>query len=625
MSMFNDISWSDDNEQECESITASRFPPGRWSLLGPGSEKKWYSTHEDRPKGEWDRVAELMMIKFGESWHPVFRPRVHCLKERLKAKEVVSIQFCADGDTIETVFRTIVSVNQLSIYGAVADLCEDYKACHVGTERLVLAGQSDPLFEPVSLLTKTPTPSTDDPVQEGRLSQQNRGIKICTDAGFLTTVGVGQYFTTKDTEEFSQFTESVACREYTLPRDGKSSDPRGGIRGNTKIGPVLEVTTSYLQGKYGVEIRIESMHKDHSHSWVWISHGLNLEQQRGRRQRARNLWDEVRRICVEDECTCFSEPIKGQSKTTKTFSACSSTRTVPVCERSLTDIEPETYSPIAYPMSKRLSTLLRHGHLPREEDGAIAFCRLKDYLRNEFEHSQHWSDEMRKSRIATRTDFNIVPIHEEKKFFTSELFKIIQDAIPLILHNKTMYKFRKFSPNTFFSTSDVRSICTPSQIQDWYQEDKFSAQRNGILYVCGSYEQRAQRSEWHWPGSTTSCMAPTESGKYIKTRRVGGWHQTCSTERISIILHATLPAQCIPKAILRRKLEKSCTRKFLRHLDLLQRFPLRIIGWKNWIGWTLCNNSKVPNKSNPNPKPNFQARWDLWVDNQPVCSHSARK
>ena len=108
-----------------------------------------------------------------------------------------------------------------------------------------------------------------------RLSQQNRVIKICTGAGFLTTVEVGQYFMTKDTEKFSQFTESVACRVYTLPRDEKSSDPKGWIRGNTKIGPVLEVTTSYLQGKYMVEIRIESVNKDNSHSWVRISHGLN--------------------------------------------------------------------------------------------------------------------------------------------------------------------------------------------------------------------------------------------------------------------------------------------------------------------------------------------------------------
>ena len=41
-----------------------------------------------------------------------------------------------------------------------------------------------------------------------------------------------------------------------------STFPKGWIRVNTKIGPVLEVTTSYLQGKYGVEIRIESVNKD---------------------------------------------------------------------------------------------------------------------------------------------------------------------------------------------------------------------------------------------------------------------------------------------------------------------------------------------------------------------------
>ena len=80
---------------------------------------------------------------------------------------------------------------------------------------------------------------------------------------------------TRDTEEFSQFTEPVTCREYTLPRDEKSSDPKVWIQGNTKIGPVLEVTTSYLQGKHGVEIRNESVNKDNSHSWVRISHGLN--------------------------------------------------------------------------------------------------------------------------------------------------------------------------------------------------------------------------------------------------------------------------------------------------------------------------------------------------------------
>ena len=51
-------------------------------------------------------------------------------------------------------------------------------------------------------------------------------------------------------------------------------------------------------------------------------------------------------------------------------------------------------------MSKRLTALLRHGHLPREEDGAVEFWRLKDRLRNEFENSQYCSDERWKSKLA---------------------------------------------------------------------------------------------------------------------------------------------------------------------------------------------------------------------------------
>ena len=66
-------------------------------------------------------------------------------------------------------------------------------------------------------------------------------IKNCTDAGFLTTVDVGQFFMIKDTEQFSRITDSVACREYILTRCEKSSDPKVWIGGNTKIGSVWEL------------------------------------------------------------------------------------------------------------------------------------------------------------------------------------------------------------------------------------------------------------------------------------------------------------------------------------------------------------------------------------------------
>ena len=40
-----------------------------------------------------------------------------------------------------------------------------------------------------------------------------------------------------------------------------------------RIGPVLEVTTSFRHFKYGIEIRIWSVNQDNSQSWVRISYG----------------------------------------------------------------------------------------------------------------------------------------------------------------------------------------------------------------------------------------------------------------------------------------------------------------------------------------------------------------
>ena len=176
------------------------------------------------------------MLTFAESKHPVFRSTSPLSRGLLKSKGggKLSIHFCADGETVETVFRTVISVNQLSIYGAVSDMCEECNTCHDRTGRLVVAGQSNPLFVPGVL--KTHIPLTDDLAQEEdllqryqerieKLSQQDRVIKFCIDAGFVTTVEVGQYFMTKDTEEFLQFAEPVTCRENTLPRGEKLSEP----------------------------------------------------------------------------------------------------------------------------------------------------------------------------------------------------------------------------------------------------------------------------------------------------------------------------------------------------------------------------------------------------------------
>ena len=243
MSMFNDISCgSKDNEQEClanaklVSLYARRFGAGQWSFIGPGSEKKWYCISEDSPQGVWVNIAERMFVEFAESGCPIFRATSPLSRGQLKSKGhgKLSIHFAADLETIETIFRTIITV-KLSLYGAVAEMCEEYESLHERTGRPVVMEQSSSSLVLSVIKTEVPL-DLDDPVNQDlllqqcgerieKLSQQDRLSKFCMDAGFLNVVEIGQPFKTKDTADLSQF-HAVACREYTLQREEEASQPK---------------------------------------------------------------------------------------------------------------------------------------------------------------------------------------------------------------------------------------------------------------------------------------------------------------------------------------------------------------------------------------------------------------
>ena len=209
--------------------------------------------------------------------------QLHCPGVISKAKDTENCRYILlqiKKQLRPTIFRIIVFANQLSLYGAVANMCEECESFHDRSGQPdVVMGQSIVLSEiKTEIFLENDIPSHQNLLlqrYEERielLSQENKVSKFCMDAGFIHVVEIGQYFMTKDTEE--QFF-AVACREYTLPKEDGSSQSRGWIQGNTRIGPVLEITTSYMCGKYGVEIRIWSLSKDNSQSWVRISHGSN--------------------------------------------------------------------------------------------------------------------------------------------------------------------------------------------------------------------------------------------------------------------------------------------------------------------------------------------------------------
>ena len=228
MSMFNDISCDrKDNKDECLAnaevvkVLARKFGVGQWSFIGPGSEKKWYSA-ENSPQGAWDNIAEEMLLEFAESGHPTFRATTPLSRGQLKNKGhgKLSIHFAADEYTIETIFRIILSVNQLSVYGAVAAICEEFENHQDGSrEPEILMGQSIVLGEIKAEVLLQNENSLNHQIlwqqyieRIESLSPESKVSRFCKEAGFMRIVEVGQYFVTKDTGDFRQF-QSVACRK----------------------------------------------------------------------------------------------------------------------------------------------------------------------------------------------------------------------------------------------------------------------------------------------------------------------------------------------------------------------------------------------------------------------------
>ena len=191
MSMYNDTVWRDrGNTEKCimNSVTvancARRFLLGRWSFSGLGSEKKWCGTCWDKPDGDWDKTAELMMLNFEESGHPIFRATSALERGELRsnAKGKKSIHFNGCKETIELILRTLLSVNQLCIYGAVvagkSAANEDLESMDIPTEL--------PVSDPSANAELQGNLLQDYDIKFEQLSEDQRLSKLCSDAALKT-------------------------------------------------------------------------------------------------------------------------------------------------------------------------------------------------------------------------------------------------------------------------------------------------------------------------------------------------------------------------------------------------------------------------------------------------------
>ena len=326
------------------------------------------------------------------------------------------------------------------------------------------------------------------------------------------------------------------------------------------------------------------------------------------------------KIRVENECSCFCEPIKGQSKTTETYSCrpihknfTHRRKQVDWCwARRLFSNRLPNVNTTEYSSSSWSSTSRR-----RWSDWILEINRLSSERSWAISTLVWWKSRRVHKQKAEETskDFNVVLIHQDQKFFISELFKVIQDAISLILHD--------IDSDQFLRVQLSHRMCNQLTLHHEFRIDtrrtNFEHKTDGILHVCRPNEQGTQRSGCNQPECTASCLVQTKSMEETSKHGVLGWHQTGSKRKdSSSIKHNRTQSSFtthfqlfVSRRLSWWNLKKSYPRKYMRHLDLLQRFPLTTIGWKNWIQ-KLLEARKTPNESNQRPKIQLLEQGDLF-------------
>ena len=209
---------------------------------------------------------------------------------------------------------------------------------------------------------------------------------------------------------------------------------------------------------------------------------------------------------------------------------------------------------------------------------------------------------------AIGKDFNTVLTGQDKKFFTSELFKVIQDAIPLILHCRTMCQFR----NNFFEyiyhigcAVSFHSITNSGLIAGGQNS---SRERQTVFFTAVNPMNKDHRDpqeldvtkprlashkqKWEVHQDTVYWvdiqLAQRKGLKFYQTR--------CN----AIILYDTLPAHCISKVVVMESGEIKYEKVYVS-----PRPPRKISFQDNWmkeLDSEVAGSSKDTQRIQPKPK-----------------------
>ena len=200
------------------------------------------------------------------------------------------------------------------------------------------------------------------------------------DASFIRNVSPGQFIVTSIWKDMAVQAHVGNIRIFET-----MLQPKGFIRGNTKIGLVFEVKSTKQFDRHGIEIKIDSMQKDGTQSWIVTSRGIDKFVTEP---------PEVNKkpIHYEEASSSTGKPIAMEQREQLVPSS-SSSSTLPIRQREWNDISavPQVMDDNCRRISKIMTRIVGHDGYPREDDGAIEWRKLLLVFHREHPEAKKWT------------------------------------------------------------------------------------------------------------------------------------------------------------------------------------------------------------------------------------------
>ena len=184
----------------------------------------------------------ILLQNFAGSGHPIFRgTRALEREENLRSKGggKTAIHFNDSTQNMELLLQMVISINQLSLYGAVADMIEELPVARIrATIWKIVRSYPGCAPKQVSDLSKLDNSSM------LLRHQEEKNIHV--------------------------YAEKIHCFEVK-----KEFEKKGWIQSNVRFGPVSDIKVCNQHGRYSIEVQVQSLFQDQTVSWIRIVKGID--------------------------------------------------------------------------------------------------------------------------------------------------------------------------------------------------------------------------------------------------------------------------------------------------------------------------------------------------------------